>query len=68
MGDEIMSTEHPDSEERLAVCATAYDDSEDSKENDTEIENKQYIEIYTELKATEGDEEGIFNGYGSPIL
>ena len=65
MGDEIMSTEHPDSEERLAVCATAYDDSEDSKENDTEIENKQYIEINTELKATEGDEEGIFNGYGS---
>ena len=65
MGDETMSTEYPDSEQRMAVCATAYEDSEDSKENDTELETKQYIEINTELKATEGDDEGIFNGYGS---
>ena len=65
MGDETMSTEHPDSDQRMAVCATAYEDSEDSKENDTQIENKHYIEINTELKATDGDDEGIFNGYGS---
>jgi HK97 family phage prohead protease len=65
MGDDIMATEYPDSDQRTAVCATAYEDSEDSKENDNELETKQYIEINTELKATEGDDEGIFNGYGS---
>lgn len=34
MGDDTMTTEYTDSEQRLAVCANAYNSKEDSKKND----------------------------------
>lgn len=34
MGDDTMTTEYTDSEQRLAVCANAYNSKEDSNEND----------------------------------
>lgn len=34
MGDDTMTTEYTDSEQRLAVCANAYNPKEDSTEND----------------------------------
>jgi len=52
MGDDTMTTEYTDSEQRLAVCANAYNSKEDSNENDekhvrnvTETDDSYIIEF-----------------------
>ena len=63
MDNTTMLAEYPDSDQRVAVCLSSYNDKKEIQV--TEEFETSSIDIKAEIKAYEEDEKGYFSGYGS---
>jgi HK97 family phage prohead protease len=70
MGDDKMGAEHPDKDQRVAVCMTSFRDAKEQDMSDQQQDAIEYeegkMDIEAEIKAVKDqDDEGGFEGYAS---